>query len=107
MVEVLPVVAPGVEMVTAVPAMVKLDNTTKQVTAARQAMCRRCSGPACAVMLRKVGTAAIGSTRKKIEVKATKENCRRSMTIANIQTSEPRTCSILTTFRYDWDLGVN
>jgi hypothetical protein len=56
------------------PAIAKLHNIRKQVQAARRAIRRLGSVPALAVMIRNVGTAAIGSTKKKIEVKATKEN---------------------------------
>src|SRR5579862_774509 len=60
-----------------VPAIAKLQSTAKQVQAARLAICCLRSAPAPAVIIRKVGIAAIGSTKKKIEVKATNENCRR------------------------------
>src|SRR5437879_5012264 len=59
-----------------VPAPAKVHSTTKQVQAARRAMRRRCCWPAFAVMAKNAGTAAIGSTRKKVDVNATKENSR-------------------------------
>ena len=68
-----------------VPAIAKLHNTTKQVKAARRVIRRLCSAPAAAVMMRKVGTAPIGSTRKNIEVSATNENCRSSVRGTNVR----------------------
>jgi hypothetical protein len=52
-----------------VPAAAKLHSTAKQVQAARRAMHRRCCWSALAVMIKNAGTAAIGSTRKKVDVK--------------------------------------
>src|ERR1700723_1411109 len=63
-----------------VPARANTDKTIKQVHEARSAMWRRRGRSEWAVMARKVGTAAIGSTRTKIDVNATRENWRRGGT---------------------------
>ena len=49
--------------------------TIKHVHDARRAVPRRCFGESPAVIDRNEGTAANGSTRKKIELRATIENC--------------------------------
>jgi hypothetical protein len=59
------------------PAIANTDKTMKHVHEARSAVWRRRPVSEWAVMARKVGTAAIGSTRTKIDVNATNENCRR------------------------------
>src|SRR5579862_5695490 len=61
-----------------VPAPAKAESTRKQVQAARRAMRRRWSTSAPAVMIKNVGIAAIGSTRKKIEVRDTRKNWSRA-----------------------------
>src|SRR5580692_3152778 len=63
-----------------VPASANTDKTIKQVHDARSAMWRRRGRSEWPVMARKVGTAAIGSTRTKIDVNATRENWRRGDT---------------------------
>ena len=57
-----------------VPANENTASTAKQVQAARMAMWRRLRRSASGVMARNVGTAAMGSTRTKIEVNAIKAN---------------------------------
>jgi hypothetical protein len=58
-----------------VPAKENATSTMKDVHAARFAIWRRCAGFESPVIARKVGTAAIGSTRTKIEVNAINANC--------------------------------
>ncbi len=62
-----------------VPAIENVSKTMKHVHAARTAMWRRWMRFESPVMARKVGTAAMGSTRTKIDVKAINENWSRAI----------------------------
>ena len=59
---------------TKVPAKAKAVSKRKQVQAARLAIRRRCWLVESAVMARKVGTSANGSTRKKMDERVTRKN---------------------------------
>jgi hypothetical protein len=67
---------------TRLPVSANEVSTTKQVNAARRAAWRREGWSSSAVMVRKAGITAKGSTRKKIEVKAISENLKTAAKVA-------------------------